>query len=70
MRHPNEFNKNTINNYGKIVINGISLSENNPINYSTEPEYISCHKDLGISYTYVDTSIISATVHFIICSYL
>lgn len=59
------YNKNTINNHGKIKISGISLIKNNPVNYTEGPKYIyHALKLLGVDYAYVDTSINSGNGTF------
>jgi len=52
------YDKNTVNNTGKVIISGLSLYKNNPINYSVGAKYLYHDmKILGITYAYVDTSI-------------
>jgi len=52
------YDKNTVNNTGKVIISGLSLYKNNPVNYSVGSKYLYHDmKILGITYAYVDTSI-------------
>jgi hypothetical protein len=52
------YDKNTVNNTGKVSISGFSLYKNNPVNYSIGAKYLYHDmKILGITYAYVDTSI-------------
>jgi len=52
------YDKNTINDTGKIIIYGFSLYKNNPVDYNVGAKYLYHDmKILGITYAYVDTSI-------------
>ena len=52
------YDRNTVDLHGNITIGGLSLSKDNPVNYSIGAKYLYHDmKILGITYAYVDTSI-------------